>query len=128
MGEFNICIIKSTVISDNHVYNNKNIKLHHIIIYTFYLPGYQTVQHTGSYNSYICFLTLLPEVSIGVWACTNSHDDTGGTASTKIVSQFALDLLLGKISFIVSRLIIIMKIPIITTMIIEHGLRLYTYV
>ena len=41
-------------------------------------------------------MSLLPDVSIGVWACVNSPGDQRGVYSAKLVNQFALDLLLGK--------------------------------
>ena len=61
--------------------------------------GLRKVYHTGSYSSYNCRLTLLPDVSVGVWACVSSPGDNRGVTAAKLVNQFALDLLLGKILF-----------------------------
>lgn len=56
--------------------------------------GLRKVYHTGSYSSYNCRMSLLPDVSLGVWACVNSPGDNRGVHTAKLVNQFALDLLL----------------------------------
>ena len=69
-----------------------------MLIKRFPLAGLRKVGHPGDYNNYYCLLTLLPDVSVGVWVCTNSADSDGRNTGPKLVSQFALDLLMGKIS------------------------------
>ena len=41
-------------------------------------------------------MTLLREMSVGVWACVNSPGDNRGSTAVNVVNKFALDLLLGK--------------------------------
>ncbi len=53
--------------------------------------------HRGSYSSYNSRMTLLREMSVGVWACVNSPGDDRGSTAVNVVNKFALDLLLGKI-------------------------------
>ena len=58
--------------------------------------GYRKVFHEGVYSSYNCRMTLLPDVSIGVWVCTTSPSGRTGNFPSMLVHQFAVDLLLGE--------------------------------
>ena len=80
------------------IYNIFNIYAIFIIVIC-YITNFQACgkfNHTGSYSSYNCRMSLLPGISIGVWACVNSPGDQRGILSAKLMNQFALDLLLGK--------------------------------
>ncbi|ESP02205.1 hypothetical protein LOTGIDRAFT_157363 [Lottia gigantea] len=61
---------------------------------TGYYRGHKKVEHTGSYSSYTCRNTFLPDAGVGVWVCEASGFD--GYTANQVVSWFALDLLLGE--------------------------------
>jgi len=57
--------------------------------------GYKKLFHAGVYSSYNCRMTLLPDVSIGVWVCTNSPGGPAANIAVVLLNQFVIDLLLG---------------------------------
>ena len=80
----------------NYIVDNK--------AYIHIFVGRDKILHTGSYSSYNCKMSLLPEEEVGVWACVNSPGDGRGSTAVSLANMYALDLLLGEYSFDLLRL------------------------